>query len=212
MVHAPFRKLGPAFKIGRRQKSFAFPGMDLKYVTGNNLREMRTNGSTQTKKSGTKTDRSYAILNIATTVREERLRELFVFKLYSISDAKRVQIKGKETELMKLTFDTAVPPFELKSRTSNGMTYPLQPSFLQPIRCTNCQNFKHAEKHCKANKPVCPHCAGNHKHFECKTKQNKNCPNCGSASHGAAYKECNQFTSYKREIDAKNRQIQADWD
>ena len=116
-AHAPFRKLGPAFKIPRskleKAKSSAFPGMDLKYVTGNNLREMRTNGSTQTKKSGTKTDRSYAILNIATTVREERLRELFDFKLYSIRDAKRVQIKGKETELMKLTVDTAVPPFEL---------------------------------------------------------------------------------------------------
>ena len=109
-VHAPYKKSGPAFKIPKskleRTKSFGIPGLDLKWVTGDNLRDIRSRGSTQTKTNGTKTNRTYAILNIGT--REERLRELFNFKLHSISDAKRVQIKGKETEMMKLTFYLAV--------------------------------------------------------------------------------------------------------
>lgn len=113
---------------------------------------------------------------------------------------------------MKLVFDSEVPPLQLAARTGNNITYPLQPNYLQYLRCNKCQKFAHAEKNCKSKKVVCPHCAGNHTHADCRSKQNKHCANCGLTSHGAAFHGCSVFRAYKHEVDQKNKIIAEEWE
>ena len=85
--------------------------------------------------------------------------------------------------------------------------FDVEPWLFQFIRCNNCQRFGHTTKHCKANKPRCPHCAKTHTHQECKNKQATKCVNCGSNKHGAAFSNCLEAVKYHQEIQAKNNAI-----
>ena len=85
--------------------------------------------------------------------------------------------------------------------------FDVEPWLFQFIRCNNCQRFGHTTKHCKANKPRCPHCAKTHTHQECKNKQATKCVNCGSNKHGAAFSNCPEAVKYHQEIQAKNNAI-----
>ena len=212
----PGRHLGamfrvPASKVGKA-KSFTFAGLDLHAYVGEDKGLVYKQADLAGKGRTPNATRSFATLHIAADVSNAKLQDLFDFNLHKISDAKRVQIKGKDTDFVKMTFDLPAAPLQLKSRTADGIIYPLEPSFLQPIRCNKCQRFRHTAHVCKAKKPVCPHCAGNHAHFECKQKQNRKCANCGLTTHGAAYKGCISYINYSNELATKNRQIQANWD
>ena len=216
-VHAPGRRLGAMFRVPKsllgKAKSFAFRSLDLRIFNDDDQGQVYMKSDMAGKgRSNSKTSKSYATLHLPAEVSHEKLQDIFDFKLHKISDAKRVQIKGKDTDSVKLIFDLPTAPLQLKSRTANGTIYPLEPSFLQPIRCTRCQRFRHTAHVCKAKKPVCPHCAGNHQHFECKQKQNRKCANCKFTSHGAAYKGCIAYIHYSNELASVNKQIQADWD
>ena len=113
--------------------------------------------------------------------------------------------KGRQTTSVKVFFKTLIAPLQIG--TNIVRFFDVEPWLFQFIRCNNCQRFGHTTKHCKANKPRCPHCAKTHTHQECKNKQATKCVNCGSNKHGAAFSNCPVAVKYHTEIQAKNNAI-----
>ena len=119
--------------------------------------------------------------------------------------------RGQKTGKYKLTFSTPSPPTELPELGS-GFLHPLEPYYMNYVRCNKCQKFGHLKRFCKSKTSVCPQCAGKHSYAQCKaTRSNRKCANCGLLTHGAAYRGCSAYQQYMRKIDDSNIQIHNAW-
>ncbi len=113
-------------------------------------------------------------------------------------------IKDQSTNLIKLTFNTQAMPLFITA--SDNIRYMVTPALFNTIRCNKCQKFGHSTGICRATETVCPHCAGNHGHADCKNKQLKKCANC-HGNHGVAYKGCAAYAKYASFIATKNNEL-----
>ena len=156
--------------------------------------------------------RSYAILDLSFMEQIENIKNLFDIKKWGIADVVAMSDKrGQKTGKYKLTFSTQSPPTELPELGS-GFLHPLEPYYMNYVRCNKCQKFGHLKRFCKSKTSVCPQCAGKHSYAQCKaTRSNRKCANCGLLTHGAAYRGCSAYQQYMRKIDDSNIQIHNAW-
>ncbi|MCU7879100.1 MAG: hypothetical protein KZQ84_20350, partial [Candidatus Thiodiazotropha sp. (ex Lucinoma borealis)] len=169
-------------------------------------------GNNQKRNDASKPKRSYAILDQCTSVTMPNLKSIFDFSKNGITDAIRIKDKrGMNTRNIKLTFNVEKAPTKLYENTPLGISYDLDPCYMQYVRCNFCQRFGHPTKACKSRVARCPHCAGNHQHAKCKNKKNRHCVNCGFAGHGASYWGCGALIQYQRKINDMNDEIYAKW-
>ncbi|XP_052786056.1 uncharacterized protein LOC128221489 [Mya arenaria] len=78
----------------------------------------------------------------------------------------------------------------------------VKPTLKKENRCLNCQEFGHFKGIC-TNQTKCPHCADNHTHSQCLTKNLKKCANC-QGKHSAAYKGCPAYLKYTEKLEKHN--------
>ena len=87
------------------------------------------------------------------------------------------------------------------------------PTLIPYTRCNKCQEHGHKTEKYPRKNTVCPHCSGNHNHYQCILKNNRTqklCANC-KGNHGAAFKKCPSFLQHKYIIDKKNNNINREW-
>lgn len=156
--------------------------------------------------------RSFAILDFSLMDQIDNVKGLFDLRKWGITDVSAMSDKkGKKTGKYKMTFNTQSPPTEL-SEISTGLIHPLEPYYMNYVRCNKCQKFGHLKRFCKSKTSVCPQCAGKHTYAQCKTtRSNRKCANCGLHTHGAAYRGCSAYQNYMRKIDESNAQIHSAW-
>ncbi|XP_034065952.1 uncharacterized protein LOC117542404 [Gymnodraco acuticeps] len=79
------------------------------------------------------------------------------------------------------------------------MSFPVREFIPKLLRCFKCQRFGHVADKCKATKPRCPTCAGEHEYGSCAAGAKVKCCNCGG-EHSAAYQGC--------EVQKKAKEVQ----
>ncbi|MEW8246070.1 MAG: hypothetical protein AB2768_08585 [Candidatus Thiodiazotropha endolucinida] len=166
----------------------------------------------QNKSKQKKVTRSYAVLDLSFMDMIENVKSLFDLKKWGITDVSAMSDKrGQKTGRYKMTFSTQTPPIELPE-LGTGLIHPLEPYYMNYVRCNKCQKFGHLKRFCKSRTSVCPQCAGKHTFAQCKaTRSNRKCANCGLLTHGAAYRGCSAYQNYMRKIDDSNAQIHSAW-
>ena len=97
----------------------------------------------------------------------------------------------KETNSILLTFDSCIPPREVKA---GYLKLDVQTYIPNPLRCFNCQKFGHSKVRCR-HRQVCAKCGvAGHEQKECRNKIC--CPNC-SGNHTAFDKQCPEWIREK---------------
>ena len=81
--------------------------------------------------------------------------------------------------------------------------FKLYPHIPKPLRCARCQAYGHSDQNCRAKQIKCPHCGGNHRFDECKTKyEDRRCLHC-HGQHSAAYRKCPTFQLQQKTLSIK---------
>lgn len=220
-IQAPVDRLGPCFKI---RKAMIYEARNFK-TSSHSLRcdlvDMETayrptgrvnrNVNLQPKSHYHIIPKSTGIVrDIPLDTNLNKLKDLFNKRGEIVRDIQRVMTKDRrQTNTLKLTFNTEKHPLKITSTTSHDV-YPCNIPY---IRCNNCQEHAHRTDSCKKEFIVCPHCSGNHNHYQCRRKSRyarKFCANC-YGSHGASSLNCPVFIQHKKVIDDLNNNLHAEW-
>lgn len=82
--------------------------------------------------------------------------------------------------------------------TLGYLSYNVREYIPKPVRCYNCQRFRHLAKVYKGKKR-CARCGGNHGYEECNRSAHPKCCNCGG-NHSVAVMSSNAVMRREREI------------
>ncbi|MCG8049252.1 MAG: hypothetical protein N0E48_27270, partial [Candidatus Thiodiazotropha endolucinida] len=139
-----------------------------------------------------------------------QLKERLTKNGHKVSKARRILSKRKEpTKVVKLTFDSQVAPTTV---TLDGKTINVHPCRIPYLRCYTCQKHGHTIKNCPSKIKICAKCSQRHPENKCTAGPNQlKCPNC-RGRHSAAHPQCETFLSYKRKVNAQNREIKNNWE
>ena len=97
----------------------------------------------------------------------------------------------KPTNSILLTFDSCIPPREVKA---GYLKLDVQTYIPNPLRCFNCQKFGHSKVRCR-HRQICAKCGvAGHEQKECRNKIC--CPNC-NGEHTAFDKQCPEWIREK---------------
>ena len=73
----------------------------------------------------------------------------------------------------------------------------------EPIRCLNCQLFRHERRHCTSGEPCCARCAMGHATDECRARlRHFTCRNC-EGHHASFDRDCPKFIEKCAQLDAR---------
>ena len=214
-VYPPQFRMGPTIKINKqyvsKAKQFSYPELgDLIFQVNpfgpNTAKQTTKKARPQTTQANEQAKNIGIIKGISLDHNLFELKNLIDSKSNIIEKMERISNKkGRQTTSVKVFFKTLIAPLQIGTNIVGF--FDVEPWLFHFIRCNYCQRFGHTTKHCKANKPRCPHCAKTHTHQECKNKQATKCVNCGSNKHGAAFSNCPVAVKYHTEIQAKNNAI-----
>jgi len=73
----------------------------------------------------------------------------------------------------------------------------------EPLRCLKCQRWGHMAKNCTEEKDTCGTCGGEHCHTSCNSYRTLYCVNCRSPSHSSTDKECPEYKSQLKALNAR---------
>jgi hypothetical protein len=106
----------------------------------------------------------------------------------------RMKRKGQDADYIKAGYTTPSPPRKVKIGL---LSYNTTDVSNRPPLCAYCRRIGHTKTVCKATKPACPKCAGEHEYHDCQQKDSPHslCSNCGGP-HSAAYGGCPAIKSY----------------
>ena len=116
-------------------------------------------------------------------------------EIHGVVHSRRMKVwrsgSSHETNSILLTFDSCIPPSEIKA---GYLKLDVQIYIPNPLRCFNCQKFGHSKARCR-HRQVCANCGQpGHEHKNCKNKMC--CPNC-SGGHTAFDKQCPEWMKEK---------------
>ena len=217
IIYQPVDRLGPSFKISRSEIAKArhyknahkhnFELVDFESA----LRPASGVGrKVNFQQSQTSLPTSTGILrNIAKDTNLLHLKNYFNSISHKVKQIDRIFYNGNPTENIKVTFFSSPPPLTI----TGDLVYDVFPTLIPYTRCNKCQEHGHKTDKCPKKNTICPHCSGNHNHYQCILNNNKNqklCANC-KGNHGAAFKKCPAFLQHKYMIDRKNNNINREW-